>query len=64
MAIFDGLVNLNVLPIQGIPVLPQSAKDVLMAFGLVLQRLWEVALAYGVILSPADFSMALGHPGC
>jgi hypothetical protein len=39
--IFDALVNLNVLPIQDIPSQPRSAKDVLMVFGLVLERLWD-----------------------
>jgi hypothetical protein len=37
MAIFDALVNLNVLPNQGIPVQPLSTKGVLMAFGLILE---------------------------
>jgi hypothetical protein len=37
----DALVKLNVLPTQGIPPQPQSAKDVLVAFGLVLERLRE-----------------------
>jgi hypothetical protein len=36
MAISDTLVDLNVLPIQGIPAQPQSTKGVLMVFGLVL----------------------------
>jgi hypothetical protein len=45
MAISDALVDLNVLPIQGIPVQPQSAKGVLTTFGLVLEQLWEVAPA-------------------
>jgi hypothetical protein len=39
--IFDALVDLNVLPIQDIPLQPWSAKDVLAAFGLVLERLRE-----------------------
>jgi hypothetical protein len=39
--ISDGLVNLNVLPIQGIPLLPRPVKDVMVAFGLVLERLRE-----------------------
>jgi hypothetical protein len=40
-AISDALVDLNVLPIQGIPLQPRSAKDVLAVFGLVLERLRE-----------------------
>jgi hypothetical protein len=45
MAISDALVDLNVLPIQGIPAQPQSAKGVLTAFGLVLERLRDVVPA-------------------
>jgi hypothetical protein len=46
MVISDALVDLNMLPIQGIPTQLQPAKGVLMAFGLVLERLREVALAH------------------
>jgi hypothetical protein len=45
MAISDTLVDLNVLPIQGIPAQPQSAKGIRTAFGLILERLREVAPA-------------------
>jgi hypothetical protein len=37
--ISDALVDLNMLPIQGIPLQPWSAKDVLAAFSLVLEWL-------------------------
>jgi hypothetical protein len=37
--ISDALVDLNVLPIQDNPLQPQSTKDVLTTFGLVLERL-------------------------
>jgi hypothetical protein len=40
--ISDALVDLNVLPIQGIPLQPWSTKDVLAAFGLIMERLWAV----------------------
>jgi hypothetical protein len=43
MATSDALVDLNVLPIHGITMQPQSAKGVLTTFGLVLERLREVA---------------------
>jgi hypothetical protein len=46
MAISDALVDLDVFPIEGIPVQPQSANGVLTSFGLVLERLLEVALAH------------------
>jgi hypothetical protein len=45
MAISDALVVLNVLPVKGIPAQPQPAKGVLTVFGLVLERLREVAPA-------------------
>jgi hypothetical protein len=35
--ISDALVDLNVCPIQDIPSQPRLAKDVLMAFGLVME---------------------------
>jgi hypothetical protein len=41
MEIANPLVNLNVLPIQGIPSQPRSVKDVMAEFGLVLERLRE-----------------------
>jgi hypothetical protein len=47
MAIFDTLVDLNVFPIHGIPTQSQSTKGVLTTFGLILERLREVALAHG-----------------
>jgi hypothetical protein len=37
----DALVDLNVLPIQGIPLHPWSAKDPLAMFGLILEWLRE-----------------------
>jgi hypothetical protein len=37
--ISNALVDLNVLPIQGIPSQPRSVKDVMAGFGLVLERL-------------------------
>jgi hypothetical protein len=37
--ISDALVDLNVLPIQDNPLQPQSTKDVLTTFGLVVERL-------------------------
>jgi hypothetical protein len=37
----DALVDLNVLPIQGIPLQPRSAKDLLATFGLILEWLRE-----------------------
>jgi hypothetical protein len=42
--IFDALVNLNVLPIRDISLRPRSAKDVLAAFSLVLDRIREETL--------------------
>jgi hypothetical protein len=39
--ISDALVDQNMPSIQSIPPQPQSAKDVLAAFSLVLERLWE-----------------------
>jgi hypothetical protein len=39
--ISNALVDLNVLPIQGIPPQPRLAKDVLAAFGLIPERLRE-----------------------
>jgi hypothetical protein len=47
MAICDALVDLNMLPIQGIPTQPQSVKGVLMVFRLVLEWLRVVAPAHG-----------------
>jgi hypothetical protein len=41
--IFDALVDLIVLPIQDVPSQPWLAKDVLVAFSLVLERLREEA---------------------
>jgi hypothetical protein len=46
MAISETLVDLNVLPLQGIPMQLQLAKGVLTALGLILERLREVALAH------------------
>jgi hypothetical protein len=37
--ISNALVDLNVLPIQGIPSQPRSVKDVMAGFGLDLERL-------------------------
>jgi hypothetical protein len=39
MELSNALVDLNVLPIQDIPSQPRSVKDVMAAFGLVLERL-------------------------
>jgi hypothetical protein len=39
--ISGALVDLNVLPIQGIPLQSRSAKDILAEFGLILERLRE-----------------------
>jgi hypothetical protein len=39
--ISNALVDLNVLPIQGIHSQPRLVKDVMAAFGLVLERLCE-----------------------
>jgi hypothetical protein len=39
MEISNALVNLNVLPIYGIPSQPWSIKDVMAAFGLALEWL-------------------------
>jgi hypothetical protein len=41
MEISDTPVDVNVLPIRDVPLHPRSTKDVLMAFSLVLERLWE-----------------------
>jgi hypothetical protein len=41
MEISDALVDLEVFPIRDIPERPQSARDVLTATCLVLERLWE-----------------------
>jgi hypothetical protein len=38
MEISNTFVDLNVLPIQGFPSQPRSVKDVMAAFGLVLER--------------------------
>jgi hypothetical protein len=37
----------HVLPIQGIPAQPHLAKGVLTVFGLILEKLREVALTRG-----------------
>jgi hypothetical protein len=39
--ISNSLVDTNVLPIQDVPSQSQSANDVLAAFSLILERLWE-----------------------
>jgi hypothetical protein len=39
--IFNALVDLDVFTIQDIPSQPRSAKDVLTAFSLILEWLWE-----------------------
>jgi hypothetical protein len=41
--IFNTLVDLNVFPIWDVPSQPRSDKDVLVAFNLVLEQLWEEA---------------------
>jgi hypothetical protein len=41
MEISNALVDLNVMPIQGIPSQQQSIKDVMAVFGLVLEWLRE-----------------------
>jgi hypothetical protein len=41
MEISNALVDLNMFPIQGIPSQPRSVKDVVAAFGLVLEWLRE-----------------------
>jgi hypothetical protein len=64
MAISNTLVDLNVFPISGIPVQPQSAKGVLKVFGLILEQLRKVAHLTVLILSPAGASTAMGHPNC
>jgi hypothetical protein len=41
MGISNALVDLGMLPVQDIPQLPKSAQEVLMAAGLLLERLQE-----------------------
>jgi hypothetical protein len=43
MEISNALVDLNVMPIQGIPSQPWLVKDVMAVFALVLERLREKA---------------------
>jgi chemotaxis protein histidine kinase CheA len=43
MEISNALVNMNMMPIQGIPLQPRMVKDVIAAFTLVLERLHEKA---------------------
>jgi hypothetical protein len=43
MKISNTLVNLNVMPIQGIPLQSRLVKDVLVVFALVLELLCEKA---------------------
>jgi hypothetical protein len=57
------LVDLGMLPVQGIPQLLKSAWEVLMAAGLILEHLREAqppAPIRGTELGPAAVSMASG----
>jgi hypothetical protein len=58
MEIFIALVDLGMLPIQGIPQLPKSVREVLPVVGLVLEHLQE-ALASGA--GPWDYAWAGCH---
>jgi hypothetical protein len=46
MKISNALIDLNVMPIQGIPSQPRLVKDVMAAFALVLEWLREKALVH------------------
>jgi hypothetical protein len=64
MEISNALVDLNVLPIQGIPSQPRSVQDVMEAFSLVLERICGRCQLVSLKLSLSGTFTASSHPAC